>query len=465
MEWLRELESIFGVKIDKEQYQVITDTHQCLQVIAGAGSGKTFTICCKVYYLVNVKHVKESEILLLSYTNYACNEICDYLKKMKLNIEVITFHKFSLKILKLNKYIYHIQPDVRTISNAFVEDLKIRNIKDYDKLFLSYRVTKQWKNRLFIYYYFYIVKKLHLKNQKSLFQEYVYQEIQNQENKLLCRKFEQYKQSHHFLTFDDMVKVGLSILKETKMTFTYKFLIIDEFQDISSIRFQFIYEYYLKTNCSVVVVGDDYQSIYQFADSNVYYFIHFLDYFKEGIQVFLNHTYRNSQELLEYAKKIIDYNTNQIEKKLYSNKSLKNPIHYIYYGNNNEFLKSIKYLLYHFYKETRKIKILLLSRYQHDFDVLKEKNVNRLLKKCPTYISIDMLTIHKAKGLGYDEVILLNLRQGKYGFPSTEMKVDMEEERRLLYVALTRTKNHVYLFVPKKNPSIFIEELKKNHES
>ena len=48
MEWLRELESIFGVKIDKEQYQVITDTHQCLQVIAGAGSGKTFTICCKV---------------------------------------------------------------------------------------------------------------------------------------------------------------------------------------------------------------------------------------------------------------------------------------------------------------------------------------------------------------------------------------------------------------------------------
>ena len=121
--------------------------------------------------------------------------------------------------------------------------------------------------------------------------------------------------------------------------------------------------------------------------------------------------------------------------------------------------------MYHFYKETRKIKILLLSRYQHDFDVLKEKNVNRLLKKCPTYISIDMLTIHKAKGLGYDEVILLNLRQGKYGFPSTEMKVDMEEERRLLYVALTRTKNHVYLFVPKKNPSIFIEELKKNHES
>ena len=72
MGWLKELETKFKITIDREQYQAIVDHHQCLQIIAGAGSGKTFTICCKVYYLVYVKHVPSEKILMLSYTNYAC---------------------------------------------------------------------------------------------------------------------------------------------------------------------------------------------------------------------------------------------------------------------------------------------------------------------------------------------------------------------------------------------------------
>ena len=80
MRWLQELEDLFQIKIDKEQYQVITDEHLCLQVIAGAGSGKTFTICCKVYYLVYVKKVPAYKIVVLSYTNYACSEIQNYFK-------------------------------------------------------------------------------------------------------------------------------------------------------------------------------------------------------------------------------------------------------------------------------------------------------------------------------------------------------------------------------------------------
>lgn len=91
---------------------------------------------------------------------------------------------------------------------------------------------------------------------------------------------------------------------------------------------------------------------------------------------------------------------------------------------------------------------------------------------------IDFMTIHAAKGLGYDQVIILNNEDGIYGFPSfkesqpflnlvsnSTQEELLNEERRLFYVALTRTKNHVYLLVSKENPSIFIEELKNENVS
>lgn len=80
------------------------------------------------------------------------------------------------------------------------------------------------------------------------------------------------------------------------------------------------------------------------------------------------------------------------------------------------------------------------------------------------------MTIHSSKGLGYDEVIIINNEKTTYGFPSNITKDNIlkenkkkitEEERRLFYVALTRTKNHVYLLVNLFKPSIFIKELKK----
>ncbi|NLV90769.1 MAG: DNA helicase UvrD, partial [Tenericutes bacterium] len=87
---------------------------------------------------------------------------------------------------------------------------------------------------------------------------------------------------------------------------------------------------------------------------------------------------------------------------------------------------------------------------------------------------IDFLTIHKAKGLGYDYCVLLDLEDGIYGFPSKiedepvmklikpkiDEPVDYPEERRLFYVALTRTKNKIYMLVPKSKASSFAIELK-----
>ena len=96
---------IYGKKLDKYQKKVVLDNSKELLVVAGAGSGKTLTIIAKVKYLIEKKNIKESEILCLSFTNEAVNNIKD---RIKYNVDVLTFHKLALKILNEKNYSYQI---------------------------------------------------------------------------------------------------------------------------------------------------------------------------------------------------------------------------------------------------------------------------------------------------------------------------------------------------------------------
>ena len=168
----------------------------------------------------------------------------------------------------------------------------------------------------------------------------------------------------------------------------------------------------------------------------------------------------------------------QIKKNLLSNKNLSNPIKYFYYSNNKEKIQKLKLILNKIYNQNKNLKVLLLLRYKFDINflinqkdfILKE---NRLIYKKYPNMHISYMTVHASKGLGYDEVIIVNNEDGLYGFPSNKedslfiklldnrtKKDILDEERRLFYVALTRTKNNVYLLINKNNPSIFIKELK-----
>ena len=131
-------------------------------------------------------------------------------------------------------------------------------------------------------------------------------------------------------------------------------------------------------------------------------------------------------------------------------------------------------------KEKKEAKIMLLGRYNSDMEQLlkthyfyqtKEKIISSEYK----YEDIEFYTVHKSKGLEADYVIIINAIDSTYGFPSKVKsdelfnffkygKEDLEfaEERRLFYVALTRTKNKVYIITSDKKPSQFVKELEKN---
>lgn len=108
-------------------------------------------------------------------------------------------------------------------------------------------------------------------------------------------------------------------------------------------------------------------------------------------------------------------------------------------------------------------KILLLGRYNFDikFYIGKYFKCENGKIKSIKYPNLDItfLSVHSSKGLGFDNVIILNCNDEVYGFPAKQENTDILEERRLFYVALTRTKNKVYILADINKPSLFLKEI------
>ncbi len=288
------------------------------------------------------------------------------------------------------------------------------------------------------------------------------------------------------IDFPDMINNAEKILDEITATgemIPYKYIIIDEFQDIARQRFNLTKKLADVTGAKVVAVGDDWQSIFAFAGSDITLFNKFLELMGSGKELLITHTYRNAQELIDIAGSFIQKNIAQIKKSLKSHKQIKNPVMVKCYDDTSNIRKNWITALENCIGEIiderkNKSSILIIGRYNFDKNIIL--NSSRFIEKRKDKIScikypdanITFLTAHSSKGLGFDNVILVNMIEGKFGFPSqieddpiiklvtyTDYNVPFAEERRLFYVALTRTKNRVYLITPQQRPSRFVLEL------
>ncbi len=479
-------------KLDEKQEAIIKDNTNYILVTAGAGSGKTLTIIGKIKYLIEEKKILPEEILCISFTNAATTSLHNKLvKEINKEIKTYTFHKLALEILKEEKIDISICDEslLEMITEEFFTQDVWKNIEIVKKVeqilgksskkitnqdliplqklcitFIKLMKCNNYNLESFLTFHKEIRKLINIKY--YLKEKNILILIIN-----IYRKYQQYLEENNEMDFDDLISYATKITKSKKRIKKLKYIIIDEYQDTSYIRFRLINEIISKTKAHLLVVGDDFQSIYKFSGCDISLFLNFKDYFspKSTKIMKLEHTYRNSQELITIAGKFIMKNKTQIKKCLTSNKHLKRPIKIIKYRNiKEEFIKVIHSL-------PNKYQILVLGR--------NNKDVNMLLGKSVTYKDnkivvekedkeITYMTIHKSKGLESDIVIIINLENNITSLPSqikeerlirltvkNKEKFPYAEERRLFYVALTRTKNEVYLLVPQKNPSIFIEEL------
>lgn len=300
----------------------------------------------------------------------------------------------------------------------------------------------------------------------------------------------------------------------------YDYILVDEFQDISVDRYHFLQ--FLRTQnplTKLFCVGDDWQSIYRFAGSNMKLFYKFEDFFGFTEHCKIEKTYRFFNPLLDLSSDFVQRNPEQMKKDVKSNGKPMPPVALESSMTNTETVdidgKQVRFLTsdipavhewlrkYHtsfqfhdcgnsqnresmLHVVTSIVEsipkdetILLLGRYNYDVRSLgydtDKHDFDRNRERIEVVIAgrkIRFMSVHAAKGLEADNVILINCNEGIYGFPSLveddpilayvlseEDQYEFAEERRLFYVALTRAKRHLHILYNGDKPSPFVREL------
>lgn len=306
--------------------------------------------------------------------------------------------------------------------------------------------------------------------------------------------------------FEDMINDSAKILQEQQdmgEKLNFKYIIIDEYQDISRQRFDLARTLSQICDAKIIAVGDDWQSIYAYAGSDITLFTHFAEIMGYGEELKIIKTYRNSQEVIDIAGSFIQKNSFQIQKSLISPKHIDFPIIIEAYSEDDD-KKDLEGKGGKFYLQAQAVEhcigqiieanekegkpanssILLIGRYGFDAFNLSRSGLFTYFEKTGDVKSkaypkakLSFLTAHRSKGLGYDNVVIINAVNATYGFPSKieddpvmklvireDRTIEYAEERRLFYVAMTRTKNRVYIAVPQQRPSRFVAELVQEYD-
>lgn len=293
--------------------------------------------------------------------------------------------------------------------------------------------------------------------------------------------------------FDDMINMAAAKIGAEGIPERYTHIIVDEYQDISKSRFSLIKSIRDACGARLMCVGDDWQSIYRFAGSDVSLFTEFGDYvgFHETMKI--ERTYRNSQELVDIASSFVERNPSQIHKEMRSGKHEDMPVVINMKPDMAQGLESALDSILS--REGYSGRVLVLGRHNFDIETAypnfrerdsyergsmslkRDRKTGDVHIRYRGYGNIVFMSVHRAKGLEADDVVVLNLTNGMYGFPNRVEddpifqvllgkadKYEFAEERRLFYVAVTRTKNDTYLVTGSLEqgvgPSSFVEELK-----
>lgn len=302
--------------LNEQQKKAVLTTEGPLLVLAGAGSGKTKVLTTKIAYLIKEKGINPYNILAITFTNKAANEMKERVEMMlgdeSRNIQISTFHSFGLSIIKKNYNLLGLKSNFTIIdSDDSLSTIK-RILKElnYDPKFFN---PKTIRNKI-------SSAKNEMMNPDD-FEKYCNSEFDNVTNEVY-REYQNKLKINNSLDFDDLLLLPIILFRENKDVLEYyqerfKYILIDEYQDTNKVQYELTKLLSKKYN-NICVVGDPDQSIYGFRGSNYKNILNFEKDYKNSKVILLEQNYRSTKRILKVSNDIIKNNTKRKEKALWT---------------------------------------------------------------------------------------------------------------------------------------------------
>ncbi|MBL4765146.1 MAG: UvrD-helicase domain-containing protein [Colwellia sp.] len=300
--------------------------------------------------------------------------------------------------------------------------------------------------------------------------------------------YEDHLKRYAEIDFEDMINKALAYVQAGKFNSPWRYIMVDEFQDISEPRARLVKA--LRDNnkgSSIFAVGDDWQAIYRFSGADVTLTTNFAKYFGATTQTELDLTFRFNNQIGKVASDFISKNPAQINKTIKSLRQVNAPAVSLlkrdsgqFNGQKNTIIDEMAngaiddVLAAISAKVCKPVTVYLLARFW--FLLPNKTDLNRLNNQYPL-LTIESQSFHASKGKEADFVIIVGLKKGVHGFPSEKVTPALldallakkeafayAEERRLFYVALTRAKDRVYLIADMTASNHFVKELIDEHQ-
>ena len=309
--------------LNDKQYEAVVNTEGPCLVIAGAGSGKTKVLTHKIAYLLQEKNVAPWNILAITFTNKAANEMKERVAllvgEQAKDLWMGTFHSICVKILRNHidrigfekSFIIFDTSDQRNLIKRCIKEMNLD-----DKMFSDRSVQTEISNA---------------KNEMLEPDQYSLRakgDFRKEKIAEIYEKYQKYLKENNAIDFDDIINFTIKILNENpdlKEYYSNKFqyVLVDEYQDTNKAQFTLVKQF-AENNGNITVVGDNDQGIYSFRGADISNILNFERDFKGTKIIKLEQNYRCTGNILKVANSVIKNNETKYEKKLWTENEVGN---------------------------------------------------------------------------------------------------------------------------------------------
>lgn len=477
--------------LNESQRRAVVNGEDAVLVLAGAGSGKTSVLVARVGWLLLRQEAEPEQILMLAFGRKAAEEMNERIAQRlgSVAVQAKTFHALALQIIQQGSRkapkISQLESDTHARRALLIKNWQ-QQCSDKKAQAKGWR---QWLSEELeweipegdFWHDTHLADRLgsrlerwvglmrtHGGSQAEMIEQADEEsrDLFTKRIRLMAPLLKAWKtalKDEGAVDFPGLIHQAVNILEKGRFITPWKHILVDEFQDISPQRAQLLAALRKQNKCaSLFAVGDDWQAIYRFSGAELSLTTAFAENFGEGTQCALDTSYRFNDRIGDVANTFVQQNPYQLKKALNSlTKGNKKSVIIL----PQEQLEALLDKLSGYAPPDARI--LLLARYHH----LKPEILQKAATRWPK-LNIEFMTIHASKGQQADYVIITGLCDGYDGFPAAARESILEavllpqpenfpeaEERRLLYVALTRARHQVWLMQDPAHPSVFVEQL------